>query len=73
MKQHEGENMHTKKVIKKLNEGLQVSEKLIKDRIEDRYSYQIDQNRRNNLKIIGLEERSEVKLGNRQRFKSLNC
>ena len=58
VKQHETEDIQNKEVIKKLNEDLKTSGQIIQD-LEDRCNYQEDYNRRNNLQIIGLEERPD--------------
>lgn len=55
--QQENEDSQNKSTIKELKTHLQDSEKVIKD-LEGQGNYQEDHNRRNNLQIIGVEEKS---------------
>ena len=56
VKKYHEDKKHDHDVIKTLKEDLHASEKVIKE-LEDRANYQEDYSRRNNLQIIGLDER----------------
>lgn len=56
LKKHQEEKKNDQEIIKKLSEDLQSRKKIINE-LEERVNYQEDYSRRNNLQIIGLEER----------------
>ena len=55
-KQYKEEKKNDQEMINKLNEDLHASKKMIKE-LEEKMNYQEDYSRRNNLQLIGIEER----------------